>query len=153
MWKRLFGQSSGGSLDDAIAAYKCGSYDKALPAFRAAAGSGSAAGQFYLGLMHQLGRGFPRNETEAVNWYRRAADQGLAEAQFNLGTMYANGWGVSQSDSEALIWLRRAANQSGTPASALLAAISEWPVNKGNDVLNKEMARARWNKYIITQGR
>ena len=62
----------------------------------AAADAGHAPSQNLLGMLHQRGRGFPRNPQDAAYWYKRAADQGLAVAQFNLGVLYRSGTGVAR---------------------------------------------------------
>jgi uncharacterized protein len=35
--------------------------------------------------MYQYGRGVPRDDGAAIDWYRKAADQGYRPAQVNLG--------------------------------------------------------------------
>ena len=72
---------------------------------------GNAQAQAYIGSLYELGKGVPRDYSEAVKWYRLAADQGYAPAQSSLGSMYALGKGVSQNYQEAVKWYRMAADQ------------------------------------------
>ena len=65
---------------------------------------GDPVAQNSLGVMYATGRGFPKDEVEAVKWYRTSADQGHALAQVNLGAMYASGRGVPKDEAEAVRW-------------------------------------------------
>ncbi|WP_291522093.1 tetratricopeptide repeat protein [Acidithiobacillus sp.] len=67
-----------------------------LAKLQAAAQSGDANAQDWLGVMYQYGQGVPQDYAQALAWYRKAADQGYAAAQNNLGFMYDNGQGVPQ---------------------------------------------------------
>lgn len=80
---------------------------------RAAAESGDAELQYFLGRMYVNGQGVPQSHQEAVKWYRKAADQGYADAQSDLGVMYANGQGIPQNDAEAYFWLVLASVDGG----------------------------------------
>ena len=79
--------------------------------FKKDAAAGDAKAQNALGFMYTSGKGVPKNNVEAVQWYRLAAAQGLAEAQHALGVMYALGEGVPEDYKEAVVWYRRAAEQ------------------------------------------
>ncbi len=61
--------------------------------------------------MYSNGRGVPKDEVVAVNWFRKSADQGNAQAQRNLGSMYEYGRGVPKSETEAVNWYRKSADQ------------------------------------------
>jgi len=54
---------------------------EAAAAYREAADHGNAVGQVGLALLYELGKGVPKNLTEAVKWYRLAAKQGNQVAQ------------------------------------------------------------------------
>jgi TPR repeat protein len=101
---------------DAKTAYDRGEYKSAIADLLIAAGQGDAKSQCLLGTMYGGGKGVPKNEAEAVNWYRKAAEQGLAEAQFSLGAAYHEGSGVTQDYDEANKWTRKAAEQGYTQA-------------------------------------
>src|SRR3546814_5320364 len=64
-----------------------------------------AAAQYKLGLMHENGRGVPKDLAEAEKWYGRAAEQGYSGAQYNLGFVH-----YSQDDIAGTTeWWSRAA--------------------------------------------
>lgn len=56
-----------------LTAYQRGDYATALREWSAAAESGNATAQLYLGLMYERGQGVPVNPAEARKWYERAA--------------------------------------------------------------------------------
>ncbi len=63
------------------------------------------APQFYLGSLHQLGRGTVADPRMAIYWYQRAAWAGVPEAQHGLAMLFAAGTGHPQNSLEAYIWL------------------------------------------------
>jgi len=66
----LLALSAAGSADDSE------DYENAL----ALAEQGDAFGQYYLGLMYDIGQGVPQDYKAAVKWYSLAAEQGRADA-------------------------------------------------------------------------
>jgi TPR repeat protein len=68
-----------------------------------------------------VGRGVPKDFTQAAYWYRKAADQGNPGAQVYIGYMYAIGIGVSKDTSEAIRWYRRATSSKSSAAEVSLA--------------------------------
>ena len=44
--------------------------------------------QYNLGYLYAYGKGVPKDEAAAIDWYTRAANQGLASAQYSLGWTY-----------------------------------------------------------------
>ena len=84
-------------------------WDIALREFGAAAEAGDAKAQRYLGNMHRLGLGTPRNAEVAAYWYGQAAIRADARARYNLGVMYRDGVGVAQDDALANRWFHAAA--------------------------------------------
>ena len=102
--------------DAANAAYQKGDYPAALKLARPLADRGEARGQSILGLLYYRGRGVPRDDREAVQWFRRAADQGDVSARFYLGVIYSEGEGVPQDYTEAAKWFRLAADQGDPQA-------------------------------------
>ena len=81
---------------------------------------GFAKAQYNLGICYHDGRGVPRDEVEAVNWYRKAAEQRFAPAQINLGICYFNGEGVEKDSMQAVSWFRKAAEQGAAEAQFYL---------------------------------
>lgn len=96
-----------------VEAYTKGDYATATQKFQK---SGSAKGEYYLGLMALNGQGRPQDLAEAVRLLKKSADRGYPEAQFNLGTLYAKGVGVPLDKQQALQWYQKAAEQGSTRA-------------------------------------
>jgi hypothetical protein len=84
---------------------------------------GEADAQSELGLMYWIGKGVPKNSTEAAKWYRKAAEQGNLGAQLSLAGMYMRGDGVPWDSAEAAKWYRLADEHGSTVALFELAEI------------------------------
>jgi uncharacterized protein len=102
---------------------KGGSPLSPVQALRASAEQGNVEAQFSLGLLYEHGRGLPKDQGEAVQWYRRAAMQGDMFAQNSLGDNYWEGTGVPKDDREAVRWWRLAADKGFSPAQHSLGKI------------------------------
>jgi uncharacterized protein len=108
-----------GTADPTDAAYNAYQNDDAATALRLSqplAEQGNARAQTLVGLIYYLGRGVPRDESEARKWFGRAADQGDADAPFHLGGMYFEGRGVAQDFLEAAKWYHLAADRNNPRA-------------------------------------
>ncbi len=92
------------SIEEAEFAYDRGEYTQAARLFSPLAEQGLASAQFYLGLMHEKGRGVRQDYPTALTWFRKAAAQGYAGPQNNLGLMYERGRGVRKDLVRALMW-------------------------------------------------
>ena len=58
--------------------------------------------------MYANGKGVPKNQKKAIEWYTKAAKQGDVWPQYNLGHMYYYGRGVPQDYSKAYMWFNLA---------------------------------------------
>lgn len=96
-------------IEEAEFSYERGDYTQAARLFSPLAEQGVASAQFYLGLMHEKGRGVRQDHSVALLWYRRAAAQGYAGPQNNLGLIYERGRGVRKDIVRALMWYSLAA--------------------------------------------
>lgn len=76
---------------------------------RAAERDNNVTAKFYIGWMHEHGKGVPKDQAEAASWYLEAAQQGDVKAMNNLGSMYRDGRGVAKDPREAVRWFRHAA--------------------------------------------
>lgn len=95
---------------DAIVAYQNGNYKEAARQFRPLAEAGDAEAQYYMGYMHEKGRGVAKDQAVMRKWYQRAADGGNAKAQYKVAVGYAFGLaGLPQSDEDAAKWLQQSA--------------------------------------------
>jgi TPR repeat protein len=90
-------------------AYKRGDYATALRVWRPLAEQGGVGAQFFLGIMHFMGQGVPRNDAEAVKWWRVCSEQGNRNCQYHFAVMYQSGSGIPQDHAEAYIWYSLAA--------------------------------------------
>ena len=121
------------SYDRGMAAYDRGHYEVAMYDFEPRAMNGDFIAQFYLGFMHEHGRGVPHNREKAIAWYTKAAEQGYAPAQNDLGVMYVRFWeepvlsgkkSVITPFERALKWFNKAAQQDNPTAQFNLATVS-----------------------------
>jgi hypothetical protein len=71
--------------------------------------------------MYARGKGFDKDELEAVSWFRKAAESGNREAQYGLGMAYLRGRGIQKSDSLGYEWLKKAAAQGHAEAQKEVA--------------------------------
>ena len=78
---------------------------------RKAAMQGDAEAQCQLGKRHAEGRGFAKDEVEAIKWYRLSADHGNVLALNRLGLCCEFVSGVEKNDTEATMWCRKATEQ------------------------------------------
>jgi TPR repeat protein len=83
-----------------------------------AAERGSVDGQLALATAYYLGRGAPRDLTQAAHWYREAAKGGDVGAQYLIASMYEQGDGVMQDLRLARYWYEAAARSGDVAAPA-----------------------------------
>ena len=62
-----------GDLEDGLAAYNAGDYQKAVRLWKPLAEQGDKWAQALLGWMYDNGWGVPKDAAKAVSWYRKAA--------------------------------------------------------------------------------
>ena len=137
-----------GPYEDAVAAYEAGDYVTAYRLQLPVAEEGFAKAQVNLGIMYAYGRGVPRDDAKAVEWFRRAADQGDAFAQHNLGVFYQTGRGVLLDRTEAVRWFRKAADQGLADAQYDLGRAHA----EGNGVPQDPIAAYMWLSLSADQG-
>ncbi len=83
------------------------------------ANTSDARAQHRLAWAFKTGRGTPRDDAQAVEWFTLAAEQGFVPAQTDLGQLYDKGQGVPQDHETAVQWYRAAATQ-GSPHGQFL---------------------------------
>ena len=123
------------SIEEAEFAYERGDYTQAARLFSPLAEQGVASAQFYLGLMHEKGRGVRQDYRTALTWFRKAAAQGYAGPQNNLGLIYERGRGVRKDVVRALMWYNVAA--------ALLNGDEAETANKRREHLASQMTASQ----------
>ncbi len=96
--------------------WNAGDYEAAVAEWTGPAARGDTDALFNMGQAYHLGRGVPRNDSTAIDYYRRAADKGHLGALTNLGiTLYQTG-----QKTEGLNQLRQAADRGDLRASYVL---------------------------------
>lgn len=99
-------ESSG--IEDGINAYKKRDHARAHEILLPHAESGNPEAQYWIGVMHALGRGAAKDEARALRWYRLAADQAHVSALYELAHHYEHNVGDRKA---AVTWYRKAAAQ------------------------------------------
>ena len=123
--------------------YQRQQFDRAFEDFTELAARGDRFGQYYLGLMYQLGQGVPRDDALAASWFHQSAEQGYAPAQNKLGELYALGHGVSKDFNQARTWYLAAARQGLADAQDHLGDHPDWRARDG---------RFFWRRKAAAQG-
>ena len=104
--------------------------------------------QFFLGHMYENGRGVPKNDASAFEWYQKAANQGEVVSQFRLGFMYDNGRGAPKNDTKAFEWVQRAAERGYAVAQCYLGHMYE----NGRGVQKNDSKAFEWFQKAADQG-
>ena len=131
-----------------LEAYQRNDYEAALEEFRPLAEQGHAEAQYKLGVMYDVGKGVPKNDTEAVSWYRKAAEQGHAWAQYSLAVMYYNGEGIPQDYVQAYAWFDIVASQGDKDAERVRDDLAKSMFPRELDRA-KELFRQYWEAYVL----
>ena len=93
-----------------------------------AANYGDDEAALQLGMLYEVGRGFPQSCRKAAEWVTKAAENGNAAAEYNLGLRYQVGDGVAANIQEAENWLHKAAaHKNSTPERALVVLPARHP--------------------------
>ena len=108
---------------DALRAYQAGDYEVAKSSWTTLASNGDPDAQFFLGLMHDEGRGTQADHAAASRWYELAAMQGHPAAQTNLGMLCFEGRGIAKDRARAIELYGQAAKADFAPAMANLGVL------------------------------
>ncbi len=142
-------------LKAGINAYYGGSYYDAYRLLKPLAEEGNARAQFRIGMMYSLGRGAPKNPSQAEDWIRKAlpaiqkaAAAGEPWAQADLGSLYEDGLVVTKSEAEAARWYQRAAEQGYAGAQTNLGVMYA----NGTGVRRDRQEAVKWLRKAAAQG-
>jgi len=118
--------SAGGWMDRffGYAAYKAGSYDRAIGLRMPLAEAGDPRAQEFIGILYEEGHGVPKDIGVALSWYERAAEGGDMAAQYNLGRIFLEGKLIEPDVERGRELLERAADQGDQDALALLQTLT-----------------------------
>jgi TPR repeat protein len=137
---RRYGTGTGVKMD----------YAKAFNLSVAAAESGDAVGEFYVGTAYETGAGVLKDEARAAIWYGKAADQQQPDAAYALAHMIIEGrGGISPTWSGAIPLLEIAAKQDRAFAQILLG--NAYATGSGIDK-NPEQAAIWYRRAIAVTG-
>jgi TPR repeat protein len=132
--------------------------ERAVAAYRAAAGLGDPAGMATLAFMYRLGRGVPRDIAEMVRLFQAAADAGYHFAQLNLARTYLTGDGVPGNADPTLgipnppraVPLLAAAARSGNMDAVL--TLARLYAEGADGVAPNATIRLRWTRVAADAG-
>jgi len=103
------------------AAVEGGQFETAVREYTSAAGNGDPAAMYSLALLHDAGKGTPRDTEEAYRLARRAAEMEHPDAQLVVGRALRTGTGVERDREAGLAWIAKAAEHGLAPAQFFLA--------------------------------
>ena len=115
---RLIEQSKDAARKDMDSLY---ADSKAMTWIKTAADRGDPDAQFALARRYHLGKGVPKDYSEAKRLYLKSAEQGCAGAECNLGYLYYYGQGVPRDRAQAFEWFYRAAGHGDADAKRMAA--------------------------------
>ena len=81
---------------------------------------GTAAARFELGMLYLYGRGTPKDEKKAFEWFEKAAVEGHKDAQYLVGAMCFDGIGITSNKIKAYEWFMKSAQQGNVDAQNVL---------------------------------
>jgi membrane associated rhomboid family serine protease len=105
------------AMDDMVSSR----FGMGLPAMMKLAEGGYTRAQIELAKLYEQGRGVPKLDSKAAEWYRRAAESGNSHAQYCLALMMMQGRTVFHRKEEPIEWLEKSARQ-GVPEPAMSLA-------------------------------
>lgn len=115
------------SVDELVAkgqkAVRSFNYDKALTYYKQAAGKGSMAAVYYLGMLYSNDNFDGKSLSTARSYFKQAAEAGIPDAQYELGKLCSQGRGGAKNLVEAARWWKAAAAQGHTQAANALKTL------------------------------
>lgn len=106
---------------DAMALIESSDYKFGLPILEKLAARGYTRAQMALGQLYSQGKGVPKIDNKAAEWYRKAAAGGSAEAQYTLGLLVSQGRALRKEPNEEHALFKSAAKK-GMPEAAMTLA-------------------------------
>jgi len=135
-------------FEKGLDAYYSKDYNTAKKLIVPLASKGEPPALNLLGMMYELGKGFPRDAKKSVVYYREAADKGYSYAQYNLAVSYDTGNGIPLNYPEAVKWYQRAAEQGASFAQYDLGVMYE----EGRGTRKDLKKAAYWYRKAAMQG-
>ncbi len=108
---------------------------------------GHADSQYELGIRLYEGRGLPKDEAKAAEWFLKAAEQQNLPAMNALGHVLEFGQGVAKDEKKAVEWYTKAAKLGYAPAQQNLAECYE----DGKGVEKDQAEALKWVEKAANQ--
>ncbi len=109
------------SVKNGVDLWRKGKWADAVVMWRPFADGGNLDAMFNMGQASKLGRGTPKDEARARDWYAKAAERGHRPAQANFGILLFQ----AGQKAEALRWLKMAAD-AGEPRAQYVYGVAHW---------------------------
>jgi uncharacterized protein len=136
-----------GTLFCLLAILPCG-YAQSIAELKSKAEDGDVQAQLALAKAYDLGKGVPKDEEKAVQWWEKAAEHGNVSAQVSLGGVYSLGAGVPKNYAAAVRWWKKAAEQGDVTAEGNLGTA----YGLGMGVPKDEVESVRWHTKAAENG-
>lgn len=135
-------------IDQALAAFAAGDYEKALKLAKPLAEKGQREALVILGQLHEKGRAVPRDPAAALRYYRQASARQSAAGRYHLARAYRDGIGTAADPERAARLCRSAAESDYPPAQALLGLM----YSRGEGVPRDYPQAVRWYEKAAAAG-
>ena len=106
--------------------YQSGNYKEAFQELQRIAATGNAQAIYNLGSMTMQGKGTPKDEKKALQYFQQASDKGFGKASFELAQLYRHGKssvGITKNTEQYKKFLDLAAKQGSEEAGVEIATL------------------------------
>lgn len=110
-------------IKEAVKLVEKGQGKKAIDLLSNSSNSENSKALFFLGMIHDTGKGVESNQALAGKYYLAAAKKGHEIAQLYTGLFFARGIGFAKNGKKAIHWLRKASQQKNTRAMGMLSSL------------------------------
>ena len=142
-----FHAPSSAGLKEGMDAFNSGNYGVAIEELTPYAKTGVVDAQVNLSLIYASGKGFPKDDVQALFWARKAAEQGSHDAQFMLSIFYNAGVGTPKDTTTGLFWCLKAAENGNGIAQTRLG----YMYLAGDDVPPNDEKGVYWSRKAAAQ--
>jgi len=127
-------------------------YDKSFQLLQNAQAETDADAQYMLGRMYLLGRGVPKDEKTALNWFKKSAEQGDRRSYLNLGIMVWNGEGIAANREQGLAYVQKAVDLGSKSAIDIAKRMSAQLAQSNNAASTSTATNTTTNTVTTTAG-
>ena len=124
-------------------------YTEAIDAYMQVKGNGQGRAEALIGVLHQEGKGVPKNHGDAMKWYHKGASHNDSFAMSRIGWLYSKGKGAVPKDyRQAFYWYEKSARNGNQHGQANLAYLYE----KGRGVSKNLQLAIEWYQSSARKG-